>query len=217
MSFEYCDHCFIINLKRRKDRLLHSFEQLARIGITNPTRFNAFDLTNNPALGCSLSHLKCLETAQENDWDSVMICEDDTTFLNPELLITQFHAFKTTEEFKNADVILLAGNNMSPFETFEHGTCIKVTHCLTTTCYIVKRHYYSTLIKNIRDSCRYLSVLKKKEEYAIDVYWLQLQKQNNWYLLIPVSVVQYANWSDIEKCDTNFTKHMLNYNKTKRL
>ena len=54
---------------------------------------------------------------------------------------------------------------------------------------------------------------ERKKEYAIDKYWQRLQRKDKWYLLIPPSIVQYENYSDIEKKQTNFQDYMLNYNK----
>jgi hypothetical protein len=58
-------YAFYINLLKRTDRKKHVEEQLSSVGIVG-TRFNAVELTNG-ALGCSLSHLKCLKNAFDND------------------------------------------------------------------------------------------------------------------------------------------------------
>ena len=42
-------------------------------------RFPAIELKNG-RLGCSMSHLRCIEMAKERGWDHVFICEDDITF-----------------------------------------------------------------------------------------------------------------------------------------
>ena len=57
-------HCFYIKLDSRPDRKIHVENQLQIIGIQG-NRFNAIRLPNG-ALGCSMSHLKCLEIAKEN-------------------------------------------------------------------------------------------------------------------------------------------------------
>jgi glycosyl transferase, family 25 len=174
---------------------------------------NAVDLTANPALGCSLSHIKCLELAAEQGWEEVLICEDDVMFLNPKLLILQYTSFKQTAEYESADVILLGGNNMAPFQTFDHGLCVQVAHCLTTTCYMVKKRYYATLIANMREASKQLACGAPRNQFAIDKYWLKLQETDTWMLVVPVTVVQYPNYSDIEKRETNFISHMTNHNK----
>ena len=39
--------------------------------------------------------------------------------------------------------------------------------------------------------------------YAIDKYWLQLQKRDIWYLLAQIIAVQREDYSDIEQRKTN--------------
>ena len=68
-------YCLYINLTTRPDRKVHIEGQLRGIGL-NPTRFNAIKLKNG-RIGCSMSHLKCLQIAKNNNWPYVMICEDD--------------------------------------------------------------------------------------------------------------------------------------------
>ena len=40
--------------------------------------------------------------------------------------------------------------------------------------------------------------------YAIDKYWIQLQKRDVWYLLAPIIAVQREDYSDIEQRTTNY-------------
>ena len=84
-------HCFYINLINRPDRKNHVEKQLEKIGLKG-TRFNAIKLENG-AIGCSMSHLKCLENAKKLGLPHIMIIEDDITFLKPELFIKQFNLF----------------------------------------------------------------------------------------------------------------------------
>ena len=133
--FSDIKHVVYINLESRIDRKEHVLAELIKIGIRENTgalvRFNAVKLaTGNGALGCSMSHLKCLEMAKKNDWSHVLICEDDIVFLDPVLLVSQINAFLSKND--SWDVLLLAGNNMLPYNPVD-DTCIQVRHCLTTT------------------------------------------------------------------------------------
>jgi GR25 family glycosyltransferase involved in LPS biosynthesis len=65
-------HILYINLEHRVDRKNHVEQQLKNVGFKNAQRFNAIKLTNG-ALGCSMSHLKCLEMAKKMAWDHIMI------------------------------------------------------------------------------------------------------------------------------------------------
>ena len=202
-------HAFYINLLSRPDRKQHVENQLKIIGI-NAERFNAIKMSNG-AVGCSMSHLKIIETAKANDWDHVLIVEDDILFTNPILFVDQFNKFLS--KHKSFDVVLIAGNNSPPFKEVD-DTCVKVTKCQTTTGYLVQKHYYNTLINNYKAGI--LQLMKNPDKpviFAIDKYWFNLQQIHNWYLIIPLTVTQREDYSDIEKRPTNYTPAMLDLDK----
>lgn len=208
-SISGIEHALYINLASRTDRKQHVEAQLKLVGIS-AERFNAVKLPDG-ALGCSMSHLKCLLIAKEKGWDHVLICEDDITFTNPGLFIQQTNKFLSKQE--KWDVVLLAGNNMPPYTPVE-DYCVQVTRCQTTTGYLVKSHYYDKLIDNIRTG---MNMLVKNRDmhkvYAIDKFWFLLQDKDLWFLITPLSVVQREDYSDIEKRRTNYTKIMVDLDK----
>jgi len=208
-SIQDIKHVFYINLESRKDRKEHVEKQMELLGI-NAERFNAVKLPNG-RIGCSISHLKCLETAKQNGWDHVMIIEDDIKFLNIALFTNQINKFLKKQ--KNFDVLLIAGNNVPPYQKID-DYCVKVFHCQTTTGYLVRSHYYNTLIANIKEG---INLLMKHPEhhvlYAIDKWWFRLQEKHNWYLITPLSVTQREDYSDIEQKNTNYTQIMIDLDK----
>lgn len=202
-------HAFYINLDSRTDRKEHVEKQLAMIGI-KAERFNAIKMTNG-AIGCSMSHIKLLETARENNWEHILIVEDDILFTNPLLFIVQINKFFS--RMQKFDVLLLAGNNLPPYIPID-DCCVKVASCQTTTGYLVQRHYYDKLIDNYREGVNKL--LREPDNhrfYAIDKYWFNLQKRDKWYLIVPLTVTQREDYSDIEKKNTNYTPAMLDLDK----
>jgi len=206
-----CDikHTFYINLLERLDRKEHVEGELKSLGITGE-RFNAIKLPNG-AIGCSMSHLKCLEIAKENKWSHVLIIEDDIKFLNPELFKKQINTFLSNHT--EWDVVIFGGNNVPPYEKID-DTCVKVNSCQTTTGYLVNGHYFDTLIDNFRTGIKKLMEAPHlRILYAIDKYWFQLQQKDKWYLIIPLTVTQRQDYSDIEKIQTNYTKAMIDLDK----
>jgi len=202
-------HAFYINLASRPDRKQHIETQMQCLGIPIE-RFNAIKLPNG-ALGCSMSHLKCLEMAKKEEWPHLLIVEDDIQFLKPELFKRQLSKFLSTH--KSWDVILVGGNNVPPYQPID-DTCIKVGSCQTTTGYLVNGHYFDTLIANYREGIKKLIENPSQHVlYAIDKFWFQLQKRDNWYLIIPLSVTQREDYSDIEKRATNYAQAMLDVDK----
>lgn len=202
-------HAYYINLDSRPDRKQYVEDQLTAIGI-NAQRFNAVKLTNG-ALGCSMSHLKLLEMAKKENFDHILIVEDDIQFTNPSFFVKQFNQFLKTQP--NFDVVIIGGNNIPPY-TRVSDCCIKVGTCQTTTGYFVKGHYFDTLIQNYKEGIgKLMKEPEKHIQYAIDKYWFQLQGRDNWYLITPLTVTQREDYSDIEKRPTNYNRVMLDLDK----
>ena len=209
LSIHDIKHAFYINLTSRPDRKQYIEEELQKLDIT-ADRFNAIKLQNG-ALGCSMSHLKCLETARENKWPHVLIVEDDIKFLDPELFKKQMNTFLSNHA--TWDVVIIGGNNVPPYQKID-DTCVKVNSCQTTTGYLVNGHYYDNLIDNYRTGIKKLLENPSQHVlYAIDKYWFYLQRKDNWYLIIPLTVVQREDYSDIEKKATNYANAMTDLDK----
>ena len=211
-SISNIKNIFYINLLERIDRKIHVEQQLISVGLLKAERFNAIKLPNgNGAIGCSMSHLKCLQLAKKRHLDHILIVEDDITFLNPSIFIEQMNKF--LQNNKEWDVLLLAGNNVPPYKVVD-DTCVQVSWCQTTTGYLIRNQYYDTLIQNIREGIdKLIREPKNKIMYAIDKYWLQLQKKDTWLLIVPLTVSQKEGYSNIENCITNFTKAMTDLDK----
>jgi len=211
---EHICHGLYINLESRTDRRKHVESQLSslkrKMVNLKTERFNAIK-NENGALGCSMSHLSCIKLAKARDWDHVLICEDDVLFTNVPLFLTQLNKFLSTVAIW--DVVLLAGNNIPPFHVV-NDACIKISNCQTTTAYLVKRHYYDTLINNYRDGINLL--MRNPTErinYAIDRHWFEVQRRDRWFLITPLTVVQREDYSDIEQRVTNYSHLMLDIDK----
>jgi len=215
---------YYINLESRTDRLAHVQAELAKIGCFAATRFNAVK-TSSGAVGCTISHIKCLEIAKEKGHPYVFICEDDICFSDPDLLVKNANEFfkqskgylpmagSNEQSEDNWDVLIIGGNMVPPYQQVG-DFCARITNCQTTTGYIVRQPYYDKLIKNFREG---LNQLMKnpvnKREYAIDMYWKQLQQVDRWYIIIPLTVHQLEGYSDIEGRNVDYKTLMMDMNK----
>jgi len=204
------ENTLFINLEHRTDRLEHAVSEFKKMGI-NAERVNAINMQNG-AIGCTMSHIKCIELAKSRNWEQVFICEDDITFLNPELLIQNIEMFYNNDDIL-WDVLIIGGNNVPPYQQlYEYAA--RIFQNQTTTGYIVKKQYYDTLLKNFKESAaNLLRNPDNKREYALDIYWNRLQMQDFWYMITPPTVTQYENYSDIEKRNTNYDFLMLDMDK----
>ena len=209
-SIKNITNAFYINLEEREDRKKKTKKEFKQLKI-KIQRMKAIKLENG-RIGCSMSHLKCLQHAKENNLDHVLIVEDDIHFMNIKLFKEQLNKFLSSSI--EWDVVLFAGNNLPPYQIYG-DFCVKVSRCQTTTGYLVKNHYYDILISNIKESIQHL--LKEPDrhiDYAIDKYWFKLQEKDNWFIITPLSVVQREDYSNIEKKETNYSTLMLDINKS---
>jgi GR25 family glycosyltransferase involved in LPS biosynthesis len=207
---EVLKNVLYINLDHRTDRLDHVKFELEKIGIRDPIRFPAVKM---PAgnVGCTISHIRCLEIAKKNQWPAVFICEDDITFTQPDVLLNSLK--KMVESGIEWDVLVIGGNNCPPFiQTTEF--CARVMNVQTTTGYIVKKEYYDILYDNFKEGLdKLIREPEKKKLFSIDIYWKELQKTGRWYMLLPLTVVQYYDYSDIEEKVTDYRGMMLDFDK----
>lgn len=203
---------FYINLEKRTDRKEHIEAQLKTVGFNSFERFGAIKMPNGDGrIGCTLSHIKCLELAKERGYSHLMICEDDTLFLQPNVFKEQLNKFLSKRY--NWDVVLFAGNNVPPYERID-DTCVCVSRCQTTTCYMVNSRYFDILIANMKEGLKKLMQEPSNHfYYAVDKYWISLQQKDNWYMITPLTVVQREDFSDIEKRITNYGKLMVDLDK----
>jgi GR25 family glycosyltransferase involved in LPS biosynthesis len=207
---EVLKHSLYINLDHRTDRLISVKNELKTIGIEHAERFSAIKMPMGN-VGCTISHIKCLELAKQNDWPFVFICEDDIHFTNPQMFTDSLNKFINFNT--HWDVLVLGGNNCPPFYPV-NDFCIRVHNVQTTTGYIVRNNYYDTLIDNYKYGLQsLLREPEKKNIFSIDIHWKILQKRDLWYLLIPLTIIQNYDYSDIEHRVTDYSKMMLDLDK----
>jgi glycosyl transferase family 25 len=194
------ENTLFINLKHRVDRLEHIQNEFKKMGI-NGERFDAI-MDDNGAIGCTKSHIRCLELAIERDYEQIFICEDDITFLNCETLQNSLQKFN--QNCHNWDVLIIGGNLIQNIDK-TNKYFMRISDCQTTTGYIVQKHYFKTLLDNFYESLENLIKTKSIKNYAIDIHWKHLQRKDNWYILLPLTVSQIASYSDIEKYYINYS------------
>jgi GR25 family glycosyltransferase involved in LPS biosynthesis len=210
---ELFKHTFFINLEERKDRLENIESHLCMMGIKGE-RINAVK-SKQGAIGCTLSHIRAIETAKERNYEYVCIMEDDIDFTNPELFKQQLKRFSENIEI-NWDILLLGANVVHPYQTVG-DYCARVYNAQTTTGYIVKKEMYDILLENFKESAKLQMhnpvTQNTYNPYAIDMHWKKLQYQYYWYIITPLTVTQYENYSDIEGKERNYNHLMLDMEK----
>lgn len=163
------------------------------------------------ALGCALSHIEAIELAIKNNWDRVLIVEDD--FLptgGPNAFWDRLNA-GLDELSGDFDVLLLGYvrdrglGDLTPIS--RNSSIARVSFAQTTSAYMVARRYYETLLDHFSEcvrcatdqtSTRVLMLHSRPNIFAIDQWWKSLQERDSWYAAVPRLSRQRPGYSDIE-------------------
>ncbi len=195
---------FYINLENRPERNGLTISELRKLGIKKPNRFNA--ITHEiPLVGCALSHIGCLEKAKELGWDYVIIFEDDIKIESKKKCIEKFNKYIKTD----FDVLYLGIWNYLPPQKINEDLG-KVVRGSCLHAYIVKSHYYDTLINHLKESIELKIKEPKNNNYNNDEYIHTLQAKDNWYCITPIHITQRDGWSDNFKEIRNFSQRIKN-------
>ena len=146
---------YVINLKRRKDKLKRIMKRINNIdpdGNINVEIFTAIDglkidenfikennisilkewidpakktKINKGEIGCALSHYKIWEDIIENNYNSALILEDDTEFINPNEFINNINKI---DEPNNTDLLYFSRNKFKNDEIVYSNGIIKTEY-----------------------------------------------------------------------------------------
>lgn len=183
-------HCFYINLDRRVDRRVDTELELQRMGIA-AERFPAIERSPG-GLGCTQSHIEVLKLARARGYESVMVLEDDFSFVvNEQELSAAFEHLP-----KSFDMVLLAFSLIRGDPVTQYLG--RVQEAQTTGGYIIHSRYYDTLINRWSEG---LALYEQNPEthwlYILDQYWKPLQMVDEWYYFLNPIGKQRPSWSDL--------------------
>jgi GR25 family glycosyltransferase involved in LPS biosynthesis len=186
---------FYINLDYRTDRNQHMIDELTNHNLIDVVkRFSAvkaFDKTEyirnddskmlSATLAAAESHKQIIKIAKENNYENVLILEDDAKFYN-------------TENYKGIDVIESALDQLSKIDNWEifflgsnlHDTelnlispnLIKCDCCVSTQAYILNKSTYDI-------------ILNQTEIRYMDVFLNNTFKEK--YITYPLSLIQKSD------------------------
>lgn len=191
---------YFINLASRPDRLRETENELARMGISRWSRFDATK-DDNGALGCALSHAGLLEGLDDCQ-PAVMVCEDDIEFLvEPEELRVLLEEFLGNPAI---DVLCLA------FAVTAKGHAISsrlavTSNTQTLACYVAKPAAIRLLRTSFYESAQRIQEGKPLGRFAADQHWKKLQRRRLIFA-IPLNRAarQRPSFSDIEGREVSY-------------
>jgi GR25 family glycosyltransferase involved in LPS biosynthesis len=205
---ENIDRIYYINLDHRTDRRQEFEKEIQKLApLEKVERIQAVHKPELGCLGCTLSHVKTLDTFLKSDYKTCLVFEDDFMF-NQDMNYCQFllkHLFTTNTQF---DMVMLGGKVLKDNET-ESPFLHKVLDAQTSSAYLITKDFAKTLHRNLSEGAELLEQWfqehnDKKHEYCLDIYWKQLQPQHKWFVFHPKMGIQREGFSDIEKKVTNY-------------
>jgi glycosyl transferase family 25 len=188
--FDFIEKVVYINLEHRTDRRKQIESELAKYFPEEKIlRFDAINTSfSHGGIGCVKSLIGSLELAILNNWNNILIIEDDSMWNN----IEKGYSLLETKIKEHFDVIMFGSTCATYSSNF------KVNTAQSGNAYLVNKHYYQTLLNNFKEGLEKLETTNKWNLYAIDQYWKNIQKTGNWYCIVPSIMIQRPSYSDIE-------------------
>jgi GR25 family glycosyltransferase involved in LPS biosynthesis len=190
---------FYINLDKRPDRREEIETELkTRFLYEKAERFTGI-LSEPGIYGCTMSHICLLRKMIENDWDTMMVFEDDAQLLTDRKSIdTHINIFLKDDKLD----ILCIGNSCGNNEPYNElmNRCFNTQ---TTSCYVIKKKFVKTLLDcYFGDPTESMTFPADSQELGrhigyIDCSWFPLQQTH--YFMMPKirQVLQRPSYSDI--------------------
>jgi glycosyl transferase, family 25 len=200
---EFFNKTFCINLDRRPDRWDECLSEFDKHGITDVNRFIAVDgkdLTQSltgfmtpSRMALVLTNVQIIEEAIKNDYDSILILEDDVEF-GPEVVEMDSYFDLLPNDW---DMLYFGGNHNthvgSPPPNIINEKVCKLHNTYSTHCVAINKKAFQKVLDRI-----------KKCDNALDVIYVELQNQLNVYSFYPVIATQRVSFSDIENRMTDY-------------
>ena len=204
---DHIDKIYYINLEHRTDRKESILNQLRKIdpNLEKTERVEAVKKENG-CIGCTLSHIRTLKDAIKNNYEQILIFEDDFEFTvsNSKINDSINHLVENHENF---NICLLSGNIIRTNR--KDGVVKQAINVQTTSGYMVHKRFFETLLENYTEGYNLWD--KKnfgnqyKNTYCLDMYWKKLQgADKEFYIFTPKLGKQINSYSDIEKTVTNY-------------
>lgn len=199
----FFDKTFCINLDRRRDRWEECLTEFNKYNLEDIERFTAIDGNNLPQvksgfvtpsrLALVLTNIDILEMAIQNNYQSILILEDDVEFTDEVNKISEYFKFLP----EDWDMLYFGGNHnqhvgIAPPKIINEKVC-KLHHTFSTHCVAINKRAFTTILNRL-----------KKRDNALDVMYVDLQSTLNAYSFYPMIATQRVSFSDIENRVTDY-------------
>jgi hypothetical protein len=194
----FFDHIYCINLDRRPDRWEKCLQEFEKHGIENVERFSAVDGNTlevsshllKGEIGIIESHKRILNDAKNNNYNNILILEDDVEFHSN---FTELFSSIQYEIPLDFDMIYIGGNLelWSPVQITQH--VFKANSALALHAVGISASVYDIILSLIDHTVQ------------IDILYAHISNRINSYIIRPRLAFQKADWSDIQNINVNYT------------
>lgn len=210
-------HLFIINLDNRPEKYKEIIEELNKLTFANYNlKIERFPAIKNEKgwIGCALSHIEILKNAKENNYDQVIIVEDDNIFIESQIKNIEKifdWLFSNKEKWE-----IYMGNqtfsNIKEVYSLKNGFVHSIGK--TTNFMIYQNTIYDLITKH---ETLYLKEItqssEKRQINSID----RIIRNRLLVTRFPFITTQRDNFSDIEDRQVSYTKRVRNSEKKIRM
>ena len=189
----FFDKIYCINLDERSDRWEDAKKELKSLGLSNYKRFTAIK-NEIGYLGCRDSHIDVIKDAKKNNYEKILILEDDFVFVNKDKdliynILNQLSTIDWELFYFGATVHLYEGKLTKVSENL-----VKTNFAYTTHSYAVNSKAFDYIIENA------------KNHDIIDVFYNDyIVKNDKSFISNPMICLQRESYSDIENKMSNYT------------
>jgi GR25 family glycosyltransferase involved in LPS biosynthesis len=191
--------CYYINLSQDVERNNHISKELEKVFDKNQiVRIEGTLEKKTPYIGCSLSHIKCLNAFIESKKDYAIIFEDDFQFELP----TEKMKEAIQQAIDNSVKLFLLGYHTLVINLelhFKDGYLCPFKNGQMACGYMVSKSFVNILLENFKKSTDMLLKTNNYEKYALDQYWKSTQQMSGVYACVPRGGKQKSFYSNIEK------------------
>ena len=198
---KYFDKIYCINLNRREDRWNETLEELKKWGLSDSvSRYSAIDgntlnndtVINNGELGILTTHINIITEAKENNYNNILILEDDIEFTKEIENIDEYMSLVPSDW----DMLYFGGNHNKHIGkeiNLLNEKIIKLNETYGIHFVVINNTVYDLILNLIT-----------KRNKPIDVYYADIQKSYNCYGFNPSIALQRESFSDIQNKNVNY-------------
>jgi GR25 family glycosyltransferase involved in LPS biosynthesis len=172
------DKGYYINLSSSTDRNKSMIDQINKFSVEGIERFEALTDPYHQ-YSCTKSHLEVFKNSLKNEFDSILVFEDDAEIMEQPYIVNEKFDLKSVlielsvdMNTVNWDVILL-GCNPKSYLIPETGLLSKVFKSTGGWAYIIKKNAYKYILENSNYHSDYIAIddwLPKLSEFGFGVY-----------------------------------------------